>query len=157
MIGRLPRTLRVQGRDHPIRTDFRDVLNVLETFADPNLTDQEKVYVCLLTIYEDFADLKEDELKDAYVEAISFIDNSPDPQRKNRKSPKIMDWAQDEHLLFPAVNKVAGFETRSVDYLHWWTFLGYFMEIADGTYSQILSMRSKRSKGKKLEKYEREF
>lgn len=157
MIGRLPQTLTVCGREHPIRTDFRDILNILEAFGDPNLTDQEKVYVCLLVIYKDFDSLRESELKDAYTEAMRFIDTGSNPQKKAKRSPRIVDWEQDEQLLFPAVNKVAGYETRACEYLHWWTFMGYFMEISDGTYSQILSMRSKKAKGKKLEKYEREF
>ena len=68
-----------------------------------------------------------------------------------------MDWEQDESIMFPAINKVAGFETRSAEYIHWWTFLGYYMEISDGIYSQVLALRMKRAKGKKLEKWEREF
>lgn len=155
MIGYLPVTLEVAGTDHPIRTDFRDVLNVMAAFADPNLSAEEKVFVCLLTIYEDFSDLDIADYKEAYDQAVKFIDAGAEP--KDGKSPRVMDWEQDERLIFPAVNKVAGFETRAVEYLHWWTFLGYFMEITEGTYSQILSMRSKKSRGKKLEKYEQEF
>lgn len=48
-------------------------------------------------------------------------------------------------------------EVRSVPYLHWWTFMGYFMEIGDGLVSQVWAIRQKRSKGKKLEKWEKEF
>ena len=55
------------------------------------------------------------------------------------------------------MNKVAGKEIRSVDYLHWWTFLGYFMEIEEGMFSQVLSIRQKKARHKKLEKWEKEF
>jgi hypothetical protein len=68
-----------------------------------------------------------------------------------------MDWTQDANLIFPAVNKAAGFEVRGVDYMHWWTFMGYFMEIRDTTYATILGLRGKKALGKKLEKYEKEF
>jgi hypothetical protein len=68
-----------------------------------------------------------------------------------------MDWTQDAPLIFPAVNRVAGFEVRSVDYMHWWTFMGLFMEIHDSVYSTVLSLRGKKARGKKLEKDEREF
>lgn len=155
MIGQLPKSLAVNGKEHAIRSDFRDVLNILVAIADPNLEDKEKVFVCLYVLYEDFGQIDHEDLQEAYKQAIWFIDGGTDP--KDQKSPRVMDWEQDERLLFPAVNKVAGFETRAVEYLHWWTFLGYFMEIGDGTYSQILSMRSKKAKGKKLEKYERDF
>lgn len=42
-------------------------------------------------------------------------------------------------------------------YMHWWTFLGAYMEIADGLFSQVLYIRQKKAKGKKLEKWEMEF
>lgn len=60
-------------------------------------------------------------------------------------------------ILFPAVNKVAGFETRTCGYLHWWSFLGLFNEIGEGFYSTVMNIRLKKAKKKKLEKYEQEF
>ena len=68
-----------------------------------------------------------------------------------------MDWEQDEEIMFPAINKVAGFETRSGKYIHWWTFVGYYMEISEGVFSNVVSLRIKKAKGKPLEKWEREF
>ena len=44
-----------------------------------------------------------------------------------------------------------------MEYLHWWTFLGYFMEITDGVFSQVLGIRTKKAKHKKLDKWEQEF
>ena len=66
-------------------------------------------------------------------------------------------WQKDEQIIFSAVNKVAGTETRSLDYLHWWTFLGYFNEVGEGTFSFVVGIRNKLNRGKKLEKYEKDF
>ena len=66
-------------------------------------------------------------------------------------------WEQDAGMIVPAVNRVAGCEVRALPYLHWWTFLGYYMEIGDGLFAQVLNIRQKKSKGKKLEKWEKEF
>lgn len=41
--------------------------------------------------------------------------------------------------------------------MHWWTFLGYFSEVGDGLFSQVINIRQKRAKGKKLEKWELDF
>ena len=68
-----------------------------------------------------------------------------------------MDWEQDERIMFPAINKAAGFEVRQAKYVHWRTFIGYYMEIPEGIFSHVLSIRLKKAKGKKLEKYEKEF
>ena len=35
--------------------------------------------------------------------------------------------------------------------------MGYFEEIEEGTFSQVLAIRQKRAKGKKLEQWEREL
>ena len=45
MIGQLPESLTVNGKDYPIRSDYRDVLAVIEAQADDELTDMEKMVV----------------------------------------------------------------------------------------------------------------
>ena len=60
-------------------------------------------------------------------------------------------------MIFSAVNDIARTETRSQPYIHWWTFLGYFSEIREGLFSQVLLIRQKKAKGRKLDKSEQEF
>ena len=71
--------------------------------------------------------------------------------------PKQIDWDQDWNMIVSEVNKVANTEVRATDYLHWWTFIGYFNAIGEGQLSFVVSIRDKLRKGKKLEKYEKEF
>ena len=156
MIYELPQALEIDGTAWDIRTDYRVVLTILEAFDDPNLEDQHKLYVCLYNLYEDFEHMPQDIYNKAYSAAVKFIDAGRDHDDRPT-GPKTLDWVQDAPLLFPAVNRVAGMEIRSVEYLHWWTFMGYFMEIHDGTFAQVLQLRGKKAKGKKLEKYEREY
>lgn len=155
MIGELPKSLTVNGVEHPIRTDFRDVLKIVCAFNDPELEQEEKVYICLFIIYENFDRLTQADYEQAFKAALDFIDYGM--RDDNEKSPRVMDWEQDENIMFPAVNKVAGFETRTAEYIHWWTFMGYYMEISEGVFSTILSMRMKKAKHKKLEKWEQEY
>lgn len=54
MIGSLPKSLEVNGVEYAIRTDFRDILKILCAFSDPELENEEKIYVCLFILYEDF-------------------------------------------------------------------------------------------------------
>ena len=155
MIYDLPDTVEFGGQEWKINTDFRDVLNILTAFEDPELTNEEKAYICLVNIYPDFEEIPKNLMQQAYDSAIEFIDHGhPDDKKPSKKT---MDWEQDAPLIFPAVNRVAGFETRSADYIHWWTFMGYFMEIKDSTYSTVLSLRQKKARGRKLEKYEQEY
>lgn len=157
MIGQLPRSVEVNGTIYTVRTDYRDILRILTAYNDPNLEPWEQAYVCLTIFYVDFSEIMPaDDYNEALEKAIAFIDMGSKDEKPSRH-PKTMDWEQDESLLFPAINKVAGYETRSSEYIHWWTFMGYFMEISDGVFSQVLSLRLKKAKGKKLEKHEQEF
>lgn len=149
----LPTALEFGGRSWAIRTDYREVLTILAAFEDPKLEAGDRAYVCLNNLYEDFGEMPRELYQAAYDAAVAFIDRGSD----GKPGPRTMDWIQDAPLIFPAVNRAAGFEVRAVDYLHWWTFLGYFMEIRDSTYATVLSLRQKKARGKRLEKHEREF
>lgn len=155
MLGLLPKTLNVGGKNYKIRSDYRDIFRIISAFNDPELSNQEKVYVCMAKIYVDFESIPKDDFEAAYKAAISFIECN---NKNDRPNPKIIDWEKDEQLMFPAINKVAGYEVRAVPYLHWWTFLGYFQGIdREDTWGFILTIRQKRAKHKKLEKYEQDF
>lgn len=163
MIGALPEALTVGGEDYPIRTDYRNVLQVFEAFQDPELTQEEKWIVAIYLLFEDFA-CDDDVLQAAQggfdlaeaIKQISWFISAGQPEKEVLELPTY-NWKQDEQIIFSAVNKVAGRETRELQYLHWWTFLGYFNEVGEGTFSFIVSIRNKLNKGKKLEKHEKEF
>lgn len=154
---RLPTSIEVNGRDYEIRTDYRAILDILAAENDPDLTNWEKAEVLLTILYEDRDRIPLSDEKEALEKGVAFIDYSIDTEQARKPQPRVMDWEQDAPLIIPAVNKVAGKEIRSEEYIHWWTFMGWFMEIGDGTFSQVLAIRQKKARGKKLEKYEQEF
>ena len=156
MVWELPESLEVNGTDYAIRSDFRAILDIINVFLDPNYEDDEKWIVCLTILFEDFENMPESDYEEATKQAKWFIDCGVD-RSEDIKKPALMDWNQDGSIIVPAINKVLGFECRSQKHLHWWTFIGAYMEIGESLFSNILSIRSKRSKGQKLEKYEREF
>ncbi len=164
MIGALPESLAVGGKEYAIRSDYRNVLQTFEAFNDPEMPQEEKLIVMLFLIYEDFQNADDVlgavengfNIKEAIEQLLWFI--SGGNVREDRKPEKpAYDWVQDEQMIFAAVNKVAGKEVRSVEYMHWWTFLGYFNEIGEGNFSYIIGIRQKLNNCKKLDKAEREF
>ena len=150
MIG-LPTSLNVAGEEYPIRTDYRVILTIFAAFNDPNLNDREKFTICLNCLYK----VIPDDYEDAIKQAMWFIDGAELPG--NGSSARLMDWEQDEGMIFAAVNRVAGKEIRAVEYLHWWTFLGFFYEIGEGRFATVVGIRSKMAKGKQLTKEERDL
>ena len=156
MIGALPTTLDVGGKEWAIRSDFRNVLTIFEALEDDELEDRDKMYILLARIYVDFEKMPKEFYQEACEKANSFIECHS--REDDRKNPKLINWEKDEQMIFPAINAVAGCEVRAVEYLHWWTFLGYFESVDnESLWSFVLSIRQKRAQGKKLEKYERDF
>lgn len=156
MSWQLPASLEIGGAFFKIRTDFRAVLDILIAFNDPDLPDYAKQQVALEILYEDWKNIPDKHLEEAVRKAYWFIDCGSDADDKIR--PKMVDWEQDSDIIVPAINKVAGTgDIRSLPYLHWWTFMGYFMEIGEGVFSSVLNIRYKKTHGKKLEKWEKDF
>ena len=161
MIFDLPSSVEIDGEQHPIRTDYRVILEIIQMLADPDLSDADRAEGVLDMFYlhpEEILDYKE-----AVSQCFRFIDHS---DRPSRKSPRLVDWEQDFEYIIAPVNRVLGYEARAVEYdpetnkggLHWWTFLAAYMEIGgDCTFAQIVSIRDKRARGKKLEKWERDW
>ena len=157
MIGLLPQTLKVCNKDYAIRSDFRDILRIIMAYNDKDLSNQEKVFVCLRRIYKDLDSMPKD--KDTYAAAIKAATEFIECRLSDGKpSPKVVNWEKDEQLIFPAINKVAGMEVRAVPFMHWWTFLGYFQAVdREDLWGVVLTIRQKKAMHKKLEKHEQEF
>lgn len=153
MIGALPTTLTVGFEDRRIRSDFRTALLILEAYGDPDLTDYDKCVVCVECLFEDT--IPPALYDEALEQACWFIDGGN--VAHSRVSVRVIDWTQDEAVIFPAINKVAGKEVRAENYIHWWTFLGWFQEIGECALSTIVGIRYKLARGKPLDKWERDY
>lgn len=156
MITDLPLTLTVDGEEKEIYPDFRNIILVCNAFNDPDLTQSEKTRVMLEMIYvDDWWEFKD--IEGAIKQAIWLIDWGKEYSEKEN-GPRIMDWEQDYNLIVSAVNNKANVvDVRELDFMHWWTFLGYFSDRGECQFSSITDIRDKLNKGKKLEKWEREI
>ncbi len=153
----LPTSLDIGGVGFDIETDFRKVLYVLSVFNDPDYEPDEQAAVCLRVMVKDWESLPAERYREAMEALAAFIDGPGVREDKRRPMPRTMDWEQDGPVIIPAVNRVLGQEVRALPYLHWWTFLGAYMEIGECLFSSIVSIRQKRARGKKLEKQEQQF
>lgn len=155
MLGLLPKTLDVNGKQFHIDPDFRNVLRIISAFDDKELTDAEKALVCLRRLYTDFGSVSPDDYEAAYKAALVFISYTT---KSGKRSPEVVSWEHDEALIFPAINTVAGKEVRETEYLHWWTFLGYYTSIdPESLFSHVVSIRLKMARREKLDSSERKF
>lgn len=133
--------------------DYRMVLDVISAMNDEKMDNQEKAY-CALCIFYDF-NIPQNAQK-AIDEMMLFI-NCGEAESNTKDKPPVMSWEKDFSVLAAPINRVLGTEIRSVPYLHWWTFIGGYMEIGECRFANIVNIRTKIQKGQKLEKWEREF
>ena len=148
----LPKSVEVGGNTYQIRTDFRTILEIFVMLDDPDLTDADKTEALLRMFYVE----RPPDVETALQVFTDFVD-----PRRAAKSPAthnthIIDWSQDFDLMVAPINHILGFECRSVEYLHWRTFLAAYLEIPpESVFARVLRIREKLRTGKKLEKYER--
>ena len=159
----IPTTIELGGKEFNIRNrgDYRTILDCFAALEDAELDKQERLFASLIIFYEDINSIEDiyklGDIETAINEMYKFFNCGSDESSGRKVNHKLMDWKQDEQLIASAVNKVAGTEVRSIEYLHWWTFMGYYSAIGKCPLSTILNIRDKIVKGKKLEKEERTF
>lgn len=157
-MNELPKTLTVCGKSHPIYSDFRAILAIMEAFSDNSLNLYEKQFIALNNLYkEDFTEFED--IDEAAEQARWFIDGGK-TYKEAESGVKIFDWVQDSDLILSAVDKnVKTCETcLELPYLHWWTFLQKLGERDEKCkLSVVMGIRDKLKKGKELERWEREM
>lgn len=154
----LPKKISVDGVDYPIRNDcdYRIILDVLDALEDEELCEEDRLYCALYVLIGEAVNYITDVV--SAVEQMMMIINVGSTKSSGQKQPKLMDWKHDFGEIAPAVSKYLGYDVRDEDsFTHWWTFVGGYKEIGDCSFSNIVSIRKKRMKGKKLEDWEREF
>lgn len=158
MMWDLPIEVEINGKSHPIRNkcDYRVVLDVICALNDTELTDEEKVKCALFIFYDDISAI--DDFDTAIKEMFRIINGGEEQEENQEQKPQLMDWEHDFSQLAPPISRVLGYDVRTPNkYTHWYSFLGGYMEIGECTFSTIVSIRSKRAKGKKLDKWEEEY
>ncbi len=157
MIYDLPTSLPVGGVEFEIRSDYRAVLDIIIALNDPELTDDEKMQVALCILYPDVENIPNEHCQEALRQCFWFINGGKEDDDQG-SNVKLVDWEQDFQYIVSPVNRVLGKEIRALEYMHWWTFTGAYMEVGgDCTFAQIVRIRSAKARGKKLDKQDQEW
>lgn len=167
MIGLLPKSLIIDEVEYSIDSDYRTALLIMHMYNDRALSDFNTKITMLRILFTTIPCGESEPVTnippntdEAIRQAMWFLNvgsNNSGNNNKEHKS-KVMDYKQDEQLLFSAVNAVYTKDVRSESYMHWWTFYGLCQAIdGESLISNIIGIRSKLASKKKLEAHEREF
>ena len=164
----LPISVEIDGTEYAIRNkcDYRVVLDAIKALNDEDLDMQYRIQCALFIFYgNDELDTKEKVLKafktkentQRAIDEMTKIISLGEEKEQDDK-PQIMDWEHDFSHIAPPINRVLGYSVRDENnYTHFWDFIGAYQEIGECSWANIVSVRSKRMKGKPLDKWEREF
>lgn len=160
----LPTFIEIDNHHFAItnKGDYRMVIDCFMALEDAEMEESDRVLTSLLIFYEDLEEIEDvervfgDHVEEAVEKMMRFFDCNQ-PSIGYRAKHKLVDWEQDEQLIMSAINNVAGKEVRFEPYVHWWTFIGYYMSIGESALATVVSIRDKIANGKKLEKYESEY
>ena len=150
----LPTSIEIGGTVYNIRNrgDWRVILDVIAALTDAELDERERAAAALCIFYEELPT----DVQTAADEMVKFIDGGT-TAKNGKAAPRLMDWEQDFPLIVAPVSRIVGSDIRALPYLHWWSFLSAYMEIGECTFATVVSIREKLNKGKKLEKWERDY
>ena len=154
----LPMQAELGGVRYAIRSDYRDVLELLRWLngqADPALDQSERWYVAMRLFYPEFAALPQPLWPDATQFLTEFL--AAGRREQPRPGPALMDWQQDAPLIAAGISKAAGRDVRTLPYLHWWSFLAWFDAIGEGSFATVVAIRDKLRRGKRLENWELDY
>ena len=160
----LPTSILIEDKEFKIRNkgDFRVILDCFVALNDIELEEDLRITTSLIIFYEDFNSIEDVVNTDVntlsqLVQAMYRFFNCNEESVGAVKPYRLVDWENDSQMVIASINAVAHKEIRSEPYVHWWTFMGYYLNIGDGAFANIISIREKIVKQKKLEKYEQEF
>lgn len=154
----LPKSVEIDGINHKIRNDcdYRVVLDTIMALTDEKLSEEDKIECALYIFYENIGEIED--IQTAFLEMTKIINCGKEVNPNEPNQPKLMDWEHDFNNIAPPISRVLGYSVRdSQNYTHWYDFVGAYMEIGDCYFAQIVLLRNKKTKGKKLENYEISF
>ena len=157
-----PKTLTIAGKEYKIRTDYRDILTILEAFEDKNLLKQEKLKVMITILFEEKPPLIEETFEKSYmfldvdIEALAGIKKKNKNSTVSQEETKLYSFVKDWQLIVAAMNRYFGCSIREMPYLHWFDFIAAFNNLGECSFTSVVDLRRRKKQGK-LDKEEKQY
>ncbi len=140
-----PTKLTVGDEEIPIEADFRTAIRILLAFDDPELAEAEKRAVACELLYRQ----KPGDMAKAYQRAVWFLNRGKETDgRSGGGDGAPYSWEHDAPYIYTAIRQTYGLDLETTPDLHWWKFLGMFLDLGECFFSRILYYRAGRRAGK---------
>lgn len=140
--GKLPDSLVISGIEYPINTDFRLWIRL------PELDDLRALFIDREpSFYGYFSKESIAEIVGFYAGGIGQEKDEKEKAEANAEThdtgPDVIDFHQDEAVIYASFLQAYGIDLYEVGYLHWWKFKALITGIPESTtLGQIMQLRS---------------
>lgn len=144
---KLPTTVLINGVEYPIRSNFRTMIKFEQLMQDPDVTDQDKVWLALRLFYPEIpedTDKAVDQLLWFYrCDKRDNIYTKKTKKRRSKRTDRIYDFECDDDYIYAAFMSQYRLDLHTVRYLHWWKFRAMFNAIDEDTlFHKIMEYRA---------------
>jgi len=144
LIEKFPTKIKIDDEIIKINADFRNCLQIILAYEDEELTIQEKHFILLKRLYEQIPK----SIEKGILQGIKFL-NCGEESRNVKELPRLYSFQKDAKYIYSAISQVGKLDLENIEFLHWWKFYYYFFDISnDCAFSNIVSLRQKKIKGK---------
>jgi hypothetical protein len=118
-------------------------LKVILAFEDPELTESEKQWVMLRSLYP----VIPEDVKEAIDLAGRFLNGGKTNEETEEAPLRLYSFVKDADYIFAAFKQTHGVDLTT-EQLHWWKFLALFMDLgSETTFCSLVNLREKVGNG----------
>ncbi len=152
LLNKFPTKIRIDDEIYSVKSDFRNCLKIIMAYEDDTLTLEEKYCILLKRLYNTVPK----KIEEAIRKGVLFLNcGKEDSSNINDNVKRVYSFNKDGEYIYSAINQTHNTDLESIEYLHWWKFVFFFMDVdKDCTLSYLTSLRDKKNKGK-LDKEEK--
>ena len=153
LINSFPTKIKIDDNIYDINPNFKNCLMIIKAYEDEDLTIQEKHLIMIKRLYKQMPL----NIEKAIIKGIKFLNCGEETPQEPKILKRFYSFEKDSKYIYSAMNQTHHKDLEYED-MHWWKFCLLFLDIGkDTTFSNILALRQKRSKGKSTKEEKKLF
>ena len=144
LIDLLPSSVKIDGTEYEINSDFRTSVLFSLLIEDNELTEEEKVLQALNLYYPVIPDNLEEAIEQIkWFYSCGKLDNPIGNKKAKSSSKKVFDFEVDANYIYSAFMSQYRIDLQDIEELHWWKFKALLEGLKeDNKLSKIIEYRS---------------
>ena len=144
LIDLLPSSVKIDGTEYEINSDFRTSVLFSLLMEDDNLSEEEKVLQALNLYYPVVPNNLEEAIEQIkWFYSCGKLDNPIGNKKAKASSKKVFDFEVDANYIYSAFMSQYRIDLQDIEELHWWKFKALLEGLKeDNKLSKIIEYRS---------------